>query len=412
MPKLVQELKIEHLEYLRELIINTFSKPIVNINDCKLLEETIQKAIKQRLSADTIARLFGIKKSNSSPSLFTLNTFSVYVGFTCWEDLIKNYLSQIKLYQRGLLFELITTNLPFEELSIRINSLPKTHETYDLFSQIILVKAKQNDEAFFENIFDFENIFGYQETFKYAIYNVIHLLGSLCDSNKWIEEIAVKKYYNLPYVEDYFIEWLVVPENHYYLKILENYYLTNIKNTDKVLFYHLIHCGVLANKNLWEDFQSHYNKINSLKLKTDKINNLLKMRWYGVQLLYNTYNKSSIKGICQKIYNSKPIKSEDSGNRISSIFIITCYLHRVKAYDFIIKLIEDKSRKHSKILGYWAELNYNQLKVFYAFALYKANRSEEAKIVFKQIHSDRFDLNFKNNIIPIYELLKTRLKQQ
>jgi len=410
MPKLVQELKTEHLEYLRELIINKFTKPIVNINDCKLLEETIQKVIKQRLSSDTIARLFGIKKSNSSPSLFTLNTFSVYVGFSCWEDLVKNYLSQIKLYQKGLLFELITTNLNFEELIVSINSLPKNHETYDLFSQILLVKAKQKDEYFFDNIFEFETIFGYQETFKYAIYNIIHLLGSLCLTDKWIEEIAIKKYYNLPYVEDYFIEWLVVPENLYYLKILENYYLTNKKNTEKVLFYHLIHCSISADKNLWENFENHYYKLNSLKLKTDKINNLLKMRWYGVQLLYYYRNKTSIKSICQKIYNSKPINSKDSGNRISSIFIITCYLHSVKAYDFIIKLIEDKSGKHSNILGYWAELNYNQLKVFYAFALYEAKRLEEAKIVFKQIHSDRFDLNFKNKIIPIYELLKTCLK--
>jgi len=236
MPKLVQELKTEHLEYLRELIINKFTKPIVNINDCKLLEETIQKVIKQRLSSDTIARLFGIKKSNSSPSLFTLNTFSVYVGFSCWEDLVKNYLSQIKLYQKGLLFELITTNLNFEELIVSINSLPKNHETYDLFSQILLVKAKQKDEYFFDNIFEFETIFGYQETFKYAIYNIIHLLDSLCLTDKWIEEIAIKKYYNLQYVEDYFIEWLVVPENLYYLKILENYYLTNKKIQRKFYF--------------------------------------------------------------------------------------------------------------------------------------------------------------------------------
>lgn len=411
MPKLVEEPKKEHLEYLRELIINKFSKPIVNINDCKLLEETIQKVIKHRLSSDTIARLFGIKKSNSSPSLFTLNTCCVYIGFTCWQDLIKNYLSQSKLYQKGVLFELITENLSFEKLSIKINSLTKAHETYELFYQIILVKVQQKDELFFENIFDFEIIFGFQETFKYAIYHIIHLLGSLCETNKWIEEIAIKKYYNLPYKDDYFIEWLVVPEYFYYLKVLENYYLTNKRNTNKVLFYHLINCSVFAEKNLWEDFESHYNKINNLKLKTDKFNNLLEMRWYGVQLLYNNHNKLSIKNIFQKIYNSKPINSKDSGNRISSIFMITCYLHSVKAYDFIIKLIEDKSVKHSNTLGYWAELNYNQLKVFYAFALYEAKRPEEAKIIFKQIYTDRFDLNFKNKIIPIYELLKSSLKE-
>ena len=48
MARLLQEPKEEHLDYLRELIINTFSKPIVNTNDCNLLEGAIQLAINQR----------------------------------------------------------------------------------------------------------------------------------------------------------------------------------------------------------------------------------------------------------------------------------------------------------------------------------------------------------------------------
>jgi hypothetical protein len=122
MARLLQEPKEEHLNYLRELITNTFAKPVATTNDCKLLEEAIQEALHQRLSLDTISRLFGIKKSSSSPSIFTLNTCSVYVGYSSWEGLTKSYAEQNILYQKAILFAVIRNTISLDELFIALNT--------------------------------------------------------------------------------------------------------------------------------------------------------------------------------------------------------------------------------------------------------------------------------------------------
>jgi len=131
------------------------------------------------------------------------------------------------------------------------------------------------------------------------------------------------------------------------------------------------------------------------------------MRWLGVQLLhhYKINDLEKINLICRTILKSNAVKSKDSGNRISCIFMISQYLHKVKEYENIIKLFEEKSIKYSNILGYWADLNYNQLKVYYTNALVKTNQKEKALIYFKEIKPNKFDLNFKNDIENIYSEL-------
>jgi hypothetical protein len=90
--------------------------------------------------------------------------------------------------------------------------------------------------------------------------------------------------------------------------------------------------------------------------------------------------------------------------------MICNYLFIVEKYQTIITLFEEKTNKSSDILGYWAELNYNQLKVYYAFSLIKKHRKEEAIEVYKQIKPDRFDLNFKQRMTTVYKSLETNLK--
>jgi chemotaxis protein CheY-P-specific phosphatase CheC len=223
MARLLQEPKEEHLEYLRELIINTFSKPIVNSNDCKLLEDAIQEEINQRLSVDTLARLFGIKKSASSPSIFTLDTCSNYVGYASWKDLVTSYLDQSQLYQKALLFEIMEQPISFDELVTRLNVYSKSIALFETFRQIMLFKAQQKDEAFFERLFEIELLFEFQENYKYAIYNTVHLLSILCHKHEWLSKIAIQHYANVSYTLNYFVEWVVVPERAYYLPLLDRY---------------------------------------------------------------------------------------------------------------------------------------------------------------------------------------------
>ncbi|MBC7524048.1 MAG: hypothetical protein H7239_06385 [Flavobacterium sp.] len=405
MARLLQEPKEEHLAYLRELIINTFSKPIVTTNDCKLLEDAIQSTINQRLSIDTIARLFNIKKSNSSPSVFTLDTCSIYVGYSGWEGLTKSYAEQNILHQKAILFEVIQNKISLEDLFNKLNKSSKSTLLYETVNQIILCRAQQKDEDFFKRLFELQVVFEQQEVYKYAIYHTIHLLGSLCEQHEWLAEIAIGYYHDLPYAENYFIEWLVVPEQQYYLPLLENCYKSNKAIAD---FYYLIHCTHFAETHQWELFLEHYNKIFVVSE-----NNMLAMRWLGVQLYYDKHFENGLHHdkFVDKILKHTCTNDKDSGHRVSSIFMICNYLYLTESFATIITLVEKNAAKHTAILGYWAELNFNQLKTYYAYALLKKDRKEEAILMFRQIKSDRFDLNFKGRMIAVYQSLQIILEQ-
>lgn len=413
MARLLQIPKEEHLEYLRMLICNKYGKPVVNSLDCGNLELQILKFQNKRLSVDTLLRLFNIKKGKTLPSIYTLDTCSSFVGYKNWNDLIINYQKQSLLYQKNIIFELINKDaISFEHLLEQFEAMTISNETYELFNQVILIKSQQKDIIFFKNIFKFSNLFKFREIHKFNIYHTIHLLGILCEKNEWLSNIAVNQYYNLPYEEDYFVEWLVIPEQDYYLNLIENYYQSNKKNIEKVVFYHLIICTKAHIIYDYDLFDKHYKELVYLSLESKEIHHLLQMRWLGVQLLhhYKMNDLEKINLICRTIFKSNAVKSKDAGNRISCIFMISQYLHKVKEYENIIKLFEEKSIKYSNILGYWADLNYNQLKVYYTNALLKTNQKEKAINYFKDIKTNRFDLNFKNEIEKVYNELSINLE--
>jgi len=413
MARLLQEPKEEHLAYLRELLIDRFQKPIVTTNDCKYLEEAIVVATQNRLSVDTLARLFGIKKSKSSPSVFTLDTCSEYVGYTSWKELVHGYLEQSELYQKTLLFEIMEQPMQFEELKLRLEGYPKSDGLYETLNQIVLYKATQEDRAFFERLFALDYLFAYEEKYKYAIYNTIHLLSILCSKHEWLRDIAIEHYASLPYEANYFVEWAVMPNRSYYLPLLERYATSKKKDKGARIFYHLVLCTHYGELKEWELFTTHFNTIALLVVNSYSLNNILKMRWFGVQLYYNHHHKELKRQetLLHKIMKSSFINHKDSGHRVSSIFMICTYLYTIEGYTTIVALYEEKTNQSSVVLGYWAELNYNQLKVYYAYALYKLNNHALATTVFKEVKPERFDLNFKDALVGVYSTLQRILKE-
>jgi hypothetical protein len=411
MARLLQIPKEEHLHFLRVQITNKYSKPIVNSFDCKHLEETIEAALNKRISVDTLARLFGIKKGKSLPSIYTLNTCSNFVGYKDWNDLVSDFQKQSLLYQKNFVFEIMNSDVSFNTIKNQLSSFTKSTEIYEIFHQIIIIKAQQKDTEFFIHIFQFKSLFEFDEEFKFNIYHTIHLLGVLCIKNEWLSEIAIKNYFNLGYVEDYFVEWLVVPEQAYYLKILENYHNCNNIKIDKVVFYHLINCTRASDINDWVKFKIHYQKIMLLNINPNNLHELLQMRWYGVQLLneYALQNESNLNSICKKIVKNYAINTSDYGNRVSNVFIISTYLYKINNFSLIINLVDEKVLKQLNILGYWADLNFNQLKVYYVFSLLQTNQFEKAKLYFHEINPQKFDLNFKNQILRIYNTSRSTI---
>ncbi len=413
MAKPIQEIKTEHLEHLKKLIQEQFGKSILNANDCELLAAAIFETTSQRVHGDTMRRLYGILKSDSQPSLFTLDVCALFCHLEDWTKVVENYLAQNNLYLKSLLIDVVLNNKKsFDELKNELNKRAKSKDLYETFAQIILAKAQQEDKEFFERIFELKKLFAFESRYQYDIYHTIHLLGALCIKHAWLKKIAIKHYYNLPFAHDYFVEWLVLPEQDYYMALLKNYYNANPNKKAVALFYSLICATKNAEQKEWKMFLSDYKRIESMSVKPAAVNNLVAMRLMGVQLYHaNKYDQEMFKKLLHEIEAIKFLAHlKDLGHKVSSVFMLCNYLHELKAFETIVGLYESKIEQQKLTLGYWAELNFIQLKVLYAAALYESKNKKKAKLIFKEIDIAKADLNFHFRIKSVYENVERCLK--
>lgn len=408
MARIAKPPKHEHVYYLKSLIYQRFSKEVLTSFDCNLLSESIRKDLNESLSIDTLRRFFGVIKSKSLPSAYTLDVLSKFAGCNNWLGLIGDYEEQNQLYLKNILYEVIGQEISNEALYIKFEKSIKSKELFALFNQIILVKIQQCDSSFFEKIFQLKKIFQFEESFKYEIYHTVHLLGALCVKHDWLKTIATNNFFNLPYEKDYFVEWLVLPQQDYYSRILNRYFEVNQNCNSKMIFYHLIQCTKFAKVNNWPDFSLHFEELQFFKKEIWLLNNILLMRWFGVQLLNakKNNNETELLSITKEILKCEAVNTTDAGNRVSSIFIISSYLVDVSLYEIVVDLYENYATKYSNVLGYWAALNYNQLKVFYSFSLSQIDQFEKARLVFGEIDPEKFDMNFKEEMRVIYQKMR------
>jgi hypothetical protein len=81
-----KENSIHYLERLFEEVQNVFRCKILTAANCDLLSKEIQVKTSHYISSQTIRRLFGLVKTNTFPSLFTLNALSLYCGYQDWGE--------------------------------------------------------------------------------------------------------------------------------------------------------------------------------------------------------------------------------------------------------------------------------------------------------------------------------------
>jgi hypothetical protein len=237
-------------------------------------------------------------------------------------------------------------------------------------------------------------------------------VGGGAKSDYWLKAIAITHYHNISFDENYFVEWLVVPDKDYYFPLLENYYKANEDTKSAAVFYHLIQCTYLAEQQEWGTFEDHFKQVIPLLVSTFSFNSILKMRWLGIQLYHDSHfnNGDLQKSIIKRIFSATYINEKDNGNSITAIFIISNYLTHLELYDVIIELYEQKCLKRTSLLGHWGYLNLNQLNVHYALALLKTGKNQEAKLIFDKIKHHQFDLNFKTRMLALYDVLVKELK--
>jgi len=96
---------------IKEHIEKKLGKSIRYHSDLEFLCIEIEKSTKQKISLNTLKRLFGFITGVSEPRLYTLDTIAIYLGFTNWDVYL------LSLDQSG--------NSGFNSLQeIKIESLP------------------------------------------------------------------------------------------------------------------------------------------------------------------------------------------------------------------------------------------------------------------------------------------------
>jgi len=72
---------------IRLLLEEKLGRRVRYPKDCDALAVEIEKSVGDRISASTLKRIFGFFGTPTSPSLYTLDVISQFLGFLDWEDL-------------------------------------------------------------------------------------------------------------------------------------------------------------------------------------------------------------------------------------------------------------------------------------------------------------------------------------
>jgi hypothetical protein len=87
---------------VKEKIENKFNAPIRYSKDCDLLAVAISNETRSKISGSTIKRMFGIIPTKHSPSLYTLDVLSVYLGYANYDDLINEFRAHLEPLRMNL----------------------------------------------------------------------------------------------------------------------------------------------------------------------------------------------------------------------------------------------------------------------------------------------------------------------
>lgn len=81
------------IQILKQDVCKCFGKQIVTAKDCDDLSTLLFQKFNKNLSSQTLRRFFGLIKTDSNASVFTLDLLSAFCGFTDFQDFLTNYSS-------------------------------------------------------------------------------------------------------------------------------------------------------------------------------------------------------------------------------------------------------------------------------------------------------------------------------
>lgn len=130
------DLAYNRLERLREEVCQRFGRKVAKHRDVVELADQLKKKTETDLSTQTVKRFFGLIKDDTKPSAITLDTLSIYLGYSSWEGFIDRSSLNLKHeiqrnpIQNGLDFYL--KDIPTYWEAVFYNSRDKAAEIYKM----------------------------------------------------------------------------------------------------------------------------------------------------------------------------------------------------------------------------------------------------------------------------------------
>jgi tetratricopeptide (TPR) repeat protein len=363
----------ESLVLLKREVEKVFERKILSASDCQSLSADIYEQTENRLSVNTLRRLFNLMKCKYQPSIFTLDLLSRYCGFSSYSDFIT----------------------PAIEKSDKLDDL---HDLESRFLELLIVMFKDME------------IRGMSDN---AYQKLIHELVK--DMSRWPKvidkfQLAIAQTANGQKI--YFEQFINIDElNGFYGKGLR-YYVAQIPFVEGKILGHSLLC-----LNGWltmnaESLHSHFYAMTRYYESNSTLEPALQARVFAAQLFKATIDNTQTESLLIEARNYYDSNSSQPNSYISfptfeyvlaeALILINMYEEAMFYIDEAIRGI-NKSRSATK---------YSQLLpsiyLFKAIALFNLGNIKDCKNFLAAVEPAKFHFLSKQfNLILYFSLIQS-----
>ena len=185
------------------------------------LEVQIEEAVKERISATTLQRFFGLVVSKSKVRESTLNILARYVGFTSWQQFCKQEQALLRESKHAQLEKIIHSQDDDTAKKLLFNLTEKALLTgnYDMVLSFIEDWPTPPDK----------NISLYRSKDTLMIRNLASLMMPLLLRHKAAAKYMFPRMTTMRAGQYYFFEYMVSERKQTYLQAIEDYYLPQVQ---------------------------------------------------------------------------------------------------------------------------------------------------------------------------------------
>lgn len=295
----------EEKAWIKYDIQEAFNIQIEDASSRQNLPDKIFKKVNRQISDSTIRRFFGLVPSSSLPSIHTLNTLAIAVGFKNWDtykihlqNFVTNTVNQrIQIYSRKLpnssaiIYETVK-KLPITAWTEayqfqNIVSIAIENKDFELLAKIVQLTLDANNKTVYEYL-----VIGFQSFYFQSLNgnkDVINFVTTNISNSILLQKCLLQAYVDENYLDGFFGEWIEA-------------ITTNTLLPDVLLFKNLLLCQKCWRNQKREKAKEYLNHSLQSQIDPSQKHPILKAR-IGVWTLILNKDENTLSEYFTKLKN-------------------------------------------------------------------------------------------------------------